>query len=155
MRAVYAAYFAGVLFTAMAMTAQAPPYIYDGHAEMDESCHVTLKPQPGDDPKKPRTKKNSAMCQRTKDKNVYVDQALMWKGVPKTMNVHIREMTYLLQNPTSEKVRYIFTYRLHPGHRIDLGGGPKPVSESESEAVYIVDVNPGTGVKLDVSDRDK
>ena len=140
------------LVASVCMHAQAPPYIYDHKVLVDESCRITLLPI--ENPDKPKTKKNSALCQMVKDKDTAVRQAMMFHGIPRTVNVNIREKTFLLQNPSEETVRFLFTYRLRQGHHIDLNGGPKPSHLSESEADYVVEVKPGQGIRLDIAERD-
>lgn len=142
----------GLLLVSTCVIAQAPPYIVDHKVLVDQSCHITL--QPIENPDKPRTKKNSALCEMVKDKDTTVSQAIMFQGVPRKVTVHIREMSYMLQNPSEETVKFTLTYRLRPGHRIDLNGGPHPSHLTEDEATYVVEVKPGQGVRLDVADRD-
>lgn len=142
----------GLLLASTCAIAQAPPFIVDHKVIVNESCHITL--QPIENPDKPKTKKNSALCEMVKDKDTEVSQAIMFQGVPRKVTVHIREMSYMLQNPSEETVKFTLTYHLRPGHRIDPNGGPKPSHLSQEEAIFVVEVKPGQGVRLDVADRD-
>lgn len=144
-----------VMGGAVVAVAQAPPYIWNNHATMDEGCRVLVMAQPGDKPGVQRVRKMDALCQRTKDKDVDVRQSMMWKGEPRVVGLTVREMSYLLQNPTQEPVTYTFIYHLKRGHHIDPNGGPKPVKLSEEEAVWEVKLGPGQGTHLDLADRSK
>lgn len=136
------------------LSAQAPPFIYDHQVHVDGSCRIFVQPQPGDDSAKPKTKKNKAICEMTKDKDTTAPMSIMFQGVPRKINVNIREMAFLLQNPTEDTVHFTLTYALRQGHRIDPNGGRHPDKVTPTEATYELDIKPGQNVPLDVAERD-